>query len=109
MIFNSYVGGVCIFEWHNERIEILRANDKYARVIGGEGCTADDVLALIWEDHMDADAAAATRNAIACAIETGDDVTYEASYFGLPGTEATTCLRTTLRAIARSGARWLLY
>ena len=108
LIFNSYVGGACIFEYHNDKIEIIRANDKYAQCIGGESCTLEYVLDMAWEDHMDAAAAEATTAAIRHAIESGDDATYEAAYFGLPGAD-TTYLRTTFRAIARTNDRYLLY
>lgn len=109
LIFNTYVGGACVFEWHNGKIEILRANEKYAQTIGGEACTVNDALELVWEDHMDPAAARATRGAIERAIETGDDATYEAVYFGLFGREGKTYLRTTFRAIARTGDRYMLY
>ena len=109
LIFNTYVGGACIFEWHNNRIEVLRANEKYAQTIGGPGCTVDDALNLVWEEHMDADAALATRQAIERTIESGDDATYEAVYHNLFGNGKRTWLRTTFRAIARTDARYLLY
>ena len=31
LIFNSYVGGACIFEYHNRNIEILRINEQYCK------------------------------------------------------------------------------
>ncbi|MDO4561857.1 MAG: PAS domain-containing protein [bacterium] len=109
LIFNTYVGGACIFEWYNGRIEILRANEKYAKIIGGEACTVADALSLVWEEHMDAAAAAATRDAIERTIASGDDATYEAVYYNLFGREGKTYLRTTFRAIARTANRCLLY
>ena len=33
LIFNSYVGGACIFEYHNGSIELLRFNKKYAETV----------------------------------------------------------------------------
>lgn len=34
LIFNSYVGAACIFEYHNRKVELLRANTKFAAILG---------------------------------------------------------------------------
>lgn len=34
LIFNSYIGGACIFEYNNGKIELLRANEKYIKGLG---------------------------------------------------------------------------
>lgn len=34
LMFNSYIGGACIFEYRNKNIEFLRVNDRYKQVLG---------------------------------------------------------------------------
>ncbi|NLC78545.1 MAG: PAS domain-containing protein, partial [Ruminococcaceae bacterium] len=109
LIFNRFVGAACIFEYHDEKIEIIRANDRYAKTIGGESCTTEFILNMRWEDHMDAEAAMVTKAAVYKAIETGDDVTFEAAYINLPGAKGKTYLRATFRLIAKTSDRYLLY
>lgn len=58
LIFNTYVGGSCIFEYCDGKIEMIRVNDKYAQSIGGEGCTTEYALNMDWDEHMDEAAAA---------------------------------------------------
>lgn len=35
LIFNSYIGGACIFEYYKGRTEIIRMNDQYINEFGG--------------------------------------------------------------------------
>ena len=35
LIFNSYVGGACIFEYYKGKTDILRLNDQYIHQFGG--------------------------------------------------------------------------
>lgn len=46
LVFNSYVGGANVFEYYKGNIEILRANAKYAYVLGGEGCTMEEAMKI---------------------------------------------------------------
>ena len=108
LIFNSYVGGACICEYHGGRLEIIRVNDKYARTVGGEKCTSEYALSLDWRQHMDGAATAAGEAALLKAIASGDDVSFEAVYTGLPGGQRT-WLRTTYRLLAHTNDRYLLY
>ena len=53
LIFNSYVGGACIFELRGDQTELLRANDKYAQELGGIQMSAQEALTLNLSKHMD--------------------------------------------------------
>lgn len=109
LIFNSYIGGACIIEAHNGRLELLRANDKYVRILGSAGMTVTDALKLEWTSYMDAEGKAELFAAMRRSIETGDEVTSEFVFYSLPGCAEKTYLRITLRVIAYSGERLLVY
>ena len=109
LIFNSYVGGACIFEYHNGRIELLRANDKYAQVIGSAGITVEDALKLDWAKHLGQKDRALVIESLERSIQTGDEVTDEFVFIDLPGCPKETYLRSTMRVIANSGDHCLVY
>ena len=109
LIFNSYVGGACILEYHNHDVETLRANDKYAQVIGGDALTHEDALSIRWKDHLDAENRRALRGALERAIATGDEVTGEYAFTGIARPGETTHLRVTMRMIAKTDSRYLIY
>ncbi len=109
LIFNSYVGGACIYEYHSGKIELLRATEKYAQVIGSADMTVEDALKLKWQDHLDSETDARLVSDIRKSIETGADVTGEYMFLNLPGCPRETYLRATMRVIATSGDRCLVY
>lgn len=111
LIFNSYLGGACIYEYGSDdgSIEFLRVNDKYAQMIGGVGMSIEDVLKLDWSAHLDETSLEELPVIMEEAAATGEERTIELALFGLPGCAETTFLRSTLRVIARSGLRWLVY
>lgn len=43
LIFSNYVGGAAIFDYHSDKLEILRVNKKYLREIGGN-LTEKDII-----------------------------------------------------------------
>ena len=109
LIFNSYVGGACIFEYYNGNIELIRANDKYAQVIGSAGMTIEDALKLNWSEHLDLENQQAVQQAVQKSIESGDEVIGEFVFNDLPGCPGKTHLRSLLRVIATTGERCLIY
>lgn len=109
LIFNSYLGGACILEVQNSRIEVLRANDKYVKVIGSAGMTLADALKLDWAARMDPENRARFFAALQHSVETGDEYTDEYVFQDLPGCDYSTYLRVTLRVIATSRDRLLVY
>lgn len=109
LIFNSYIGGACIFEYHNGKIEILRVNDKYAKVIGNEEMTIEKALKLNWAEYLDEGSLDRLISSISMSIATKDEVTEEFVFVNLPGTTKKTYLRSTIRVIASSGDYYLIY
>lgn len=109
LIFNSFIGGACIIEVHEGRLELLRANEKYVRVLGSAGMTVADALKLEWTNYLDDYGRAELFEAMHRSIETGDEVTSEFVFYRLPGCGDKTYLRITLRVIAYCGDRLLVY
>ena len=109
LIFNSFVGGACIFEYHDGRIELVRATEKYAQVIGGVGLTVEDALKIDWSEHLDEENYQLVTAAMDESIATGSDVTREFLFLDLPNCTRETYLRSTLRVIAFVGTRYLVY
>ena len=107
LIFNSFVGGACIFEFHQDKTELLRVNQKFAEVLGGD--TARDILSLYIEDYMDDEAKADLHRNICRAVDTGLESSCETLMTDLPGRPGATYIRSTVRVIARAGDRMLLY
>lgn len=53
LIFNSYVGAACIFEYYKGKIELLRVTEKYVQMLGGT-VGIEDVLKIDWAEHLSA-------------------------------------------------------
>ncbi|MDO4560248.1 MAG: EAL domain-containing protein [bacterium] len=109
LIFNSYIGGACVFEYTNGHIELLRANDKYVRTIGGGSLTVKDALSIEWSRLIDKADLPRMRKALRRAIDTGEEVVCEAAFLGLTREHEKTYLRASMRVIARAGRRYLFY
>ena len=103
LIFNSYVGGACILEYHDGRLEQLRANDHFVEVFGGERALAERNPA----DYLDAEGLAVLLDCVRRAVETNREADCELTMArsGLPPL----FLQTTIRVIARTEDRSLLY
>ena len=107
LIFNSYVGGACIFEYCGGKTELLRANDGYAALFRqsfsyDHGATDRDILRVLDPGN---------RKRFAETIEKAIATRVEASCeMRLAGTDGTRLdIRVTLRLLAATGARALIY
>ena len=109
LIFNSFVGAACIFEYQNGRIELIRATDKFTQTLGNAGLSVEDALKLDWGAHMDEADKAKVDRAVRRSIETKDSVTEEYLFWDFPGCPERTYLRSSMRAIATAGDRVLIY
>ncbi|MDD3831508.1 MAG: EAL domain-containing protein [Clostridia bacterium] len=109
LVFNTYVGGACIIELHNDHIEILRANDKFAKMVGGENCTIKDILSLNLEDHICDHSRETFFDSVHETLRTCEDVVCELQFLDLYEKGRETYLHTTMRVIARTTTRSLFY
>lgn len=109
LIFNSYVGSACIFEFSDGRIEVLRVTDKYVQMIGGVGLTTEATLRLDWGKYLDDDSRRRVREALEQSIAKKEDVSGEYTFIDLPGCAHETYLRSSMRVIATVGSHCLVY
>ena len=106
LIFNSYVGGACIFERHNGVDEVIRINDRYCKEYGGiipEGTPLAEVglsryiIPADKEKFFDTiELADKTDKQQSCEVRT-------------QGNGRNEYLRMTVRVIARAAERLLYY
>lgn len=109
LIFNSYVGGACIFEYHNGSVELLRANESFVEMLGSSELNVQGMLALNWTEHISKREREKLGRLLETSIAAGGSVTGEIRFTDLPGCPKTTYLRSTMRVIAVSGDHSLVY
>ncbi len=108
LLFNSFVGGAAIAEYHNQNLEIIRTNDNYYRELG---CTRQDFLPFAEHCLNDFDAANKAlimqmlETATVSAAETGCIVCNKR--FSKPGNSL--WLRIRARLLAQNRERSLFY
>lgn len=106
LIFNSYVGGAYIFEYHNRSTEILRINDQYYKQFNGmipKGTELDDARISGYINEEDRQNLFDT---IEMAIETQKEQTYRLKIADDTQTEY---IDVTMRVLARTDRHFLLY
>lgn len=109
LIFNSFVGGAGVFEYYKGKIELLRINDKYAEVLGGESFSVEQALGLDWMKFADEESRESAFASIQKAIETRAEVANETKLTGIREEGVVVYLRTAMRVIAEAGERFLFY
>ena len=109
LIFSSYVGAACIFEYCNHSIELLRINRKFTAILGDGTISAEDTLKLDWISCLTPECRELVRTVLLRSCETRDEYTDEYIFLNIPGAPPKTYLRTTLRVIAIAGERMLVY
>ena len=106
LIFNSYVGGACVFEYYKGKTDVLRLNDRYIRELAGVVGREKELSAVKISEFMnDAD----RETLFACikkAINSLEETTCEVKVFNDNCAEY---LRVTVRMIARTDDRVLCY
>lgn len=107
LIFNSYIGGACIFEYYNGTTELLRYNDAYAEIF--RDFSDSDYLTNRKNvfDMLDEENTALVKNNIETALRTKKESTCENKFVNAAGQAL--YVRTTLRQIAQTGDRSLFY
>jgi PAS domain S-box-containing protein len=106
LIFNSFVGGACVFEYYKGKTDVLRLNDRYIRELAGVvGRDKEASMVKISEFMNDADRDV-LFGCIREAINNQEETTCEVR---LSGNGHTEYLRVTVRMIARTDDRALCY
>ncbi len=110
LIFSNYVGGACIFEYTNGRVEILRVNEKYLAEMG-MNMSEKEVIAMDLFSVLDEKNLPVYRNMLERAIETGEEQECETwrSIMSQCCGEERICVRSTVRLIGKSPVSTLFY
>lgn len=106
LIFNSYIGGACIFEYRSRRIDILRINDQFIAQFNGlvsdeAKLRRDNLLRCISQDDLRLVCDAAERAGREHREQSGE----LCAHYG----EQTEYIRYAMRVIARTDDRLLCY
>ncbi len=110
LIFSNYVGGAAIFDYHDDKVEILRVNQKYLSEI----CMNLTEKDLIESDPMavfDEKNRRIYLDMLERAVETGDEQECETwrTLTSAGCGDEVVCIRSTVRMIGKSGNSTLFY
>lgn len=106
LIFNSYVGGTCIFEYHNGRTHILRLNDQYIQQFGGIIPPGTELHGAAVSKYMNESDRAVFFDTIDKAVSTHKEASCEVK---IANGNQTEYIRVTVRTLARTDDRILCY
>ena len=109
LIFNSFVGSACIFEYSSRNVELLLVNDKFTALLGDGTMSVEDVLKLDWITCLTPESLALVRDILRRSAETGEEYTGEYEFLKITEGQPRTWLRSTMRVIATAGERMLVY
>lgn len=109
LVFNSYVGGACVFEYCNGKSELLRMNDKYPSELGVDYDPSEPFSKLDPENYLDEENLLIVQNNILNAIKTNDESSCEIRVKRSGENEGDAYVRSTVRFLARAEERYLFY
>ncbi|MDO5563566.1 MAG: EAL domain-containing protein, partial [Synergistaceae bacterium] len=110
LIFNSYIGGACIFEFCNGKAELLRANEKYTKELCGEILQENaELSSLRIESYVDEYNLKILHENVSRSIEANDESSCEVRLHGVNGRDEDGYIYVTVRPIAVAGERFLIY
>ncbi len=109
LIFNSFVGGACVFEFHKGAVDMLRVNDRYVNIIGDGRMTTSDILSMNMLDYINNEDLLKAIGVMQEAIASGAEVYDEMELIGLGAFGKSIYIRARMRVIAHAGERYLFY
>ena len=109
LIFNSYVGGACVFELYKDKVEILRVNPRYVQILGGGKMSMNEVMKIAWLDYTSKTEAQSITECIHKAIDSGKEVSNEVKLVNIRGTGEILSIYAIVRVIAQTDNRYLFY
>ncbi len=106
LIFNSYVGGACIFEYYRHKIEIIRANEQYRAQLGKLVNEGTPLTLIGIRDFLTENDRHELRSAIHRSADTG---TEQFCPLILSNGRNTEYVDVTIRLLAKTDERMLFY
>lgn len=109
LIFNSYVGGACIYEAHNEVNTLIRASDRYAHELTDLIPDAEDLSDLDIVKYLDEENEKRFADLVKKAEVSRADETIELKLANKKEPDRIAYIRITFRVIANTTDRFMLY
>ena len=110
LIFNSYVGGAAIIEYHHGQVEPIRINDRFEQEFAGATKDGVPLYTIPPADCMDEENMRLMVANFHKAIQTSRESTAELCIYDIHSDAGSTMyLRCTVRMIAWTDDRYLLY
>jgi diguanylate cyclase (GGDEF)-like protein/PAS domain S-box-containing protein len=109
LIFNSYIGGACIFELKDGKSELIRFNDRFIRELELSSEICLSTFSKNKESYLDKESADIFEKCVSTAIDTEDEASCEISYQNPAKDNKKEIIYLTVRNIARAEERYLLY
>ena len=110
LIFNNYVGGAAIFDYHDGRLEILRVNKKYLRELGFN-LTEKDIIETELFSTFDEENKQIYVTMLEHAMDTLEEQECDTwrTMFSRQSGEGHVCIRSTVQVIGKSDNSHLFY
>ena len=110
LIFNSYVGGACIFEYCKGVTELLRVNEQYIYELGCVLVNKTEINEISLDLFLDTENKEIFNRVVMKAIQTKREAGCELMLHNSDtGRDMFEYIRCTLRMIATTGERYLFY
>ncbi|MBP0960693.1 MAG: bifunctional diguanylate cyclase/phosphodiesterase [Oscillospiraceae bacterium] len=110
LIFNNFVGGAAVFEYHNGNADVIRVNKKFLQEIG-MNLTEHDLMAVDSWTYFDDDAKKIYIDVLENIIATGQEeecITWRTVKSDCCGEERI-LIRSTIQLLGKSGNNHLFY
>lgn len=110
LIFSNYVGGAAIFDYHDDKLEVLRVNKKYLREMG-MNLSEKDIIETDLLSTFDEENKQIYLNMLNRAIETMEEQECDTwrNVFSPCCGEERICIRSSVQVIGRSEGSHLFY
>ena len=106
LIFNSYVGGACIFEYRNGRTQVIRTNDQFEKAFGKIKPPEGLIESPMITESPDPEARKLFLDTVEKTIETSN---IEICELKMSDGEHMEYVRVAMRVLAKTDDRVLLY
>lgn len=110
LVFNTYAGGACIFEYCNGKVELLRVNDQYLaemEISVANASKLDSIARIDPINHLDIDNMRIVEDNILKAIATKNSSVCETCFLKEDGRRI--WIQSAVRLVAQAGDRYLFY
>ena len=109
LIFNSYVGAACVYEYHKGEIEVLRVTDKFVSILTDGNMNTDEFMNINMMDYIDKKTFEEEIKKIELSIKNKNEINCEFLFIDFPKCSHEVFLKSSLRVIANSDDRYLIY